>query len=94
LVKSKKPKSFIPFENEGQVFQLGTLSVENGTEQLKLYGAHNFDFSLKGLEDLQALQELCAAGIKVLESARERGALPNERNSTLKIPTTTKNPFN
>jgi hypothetical protein len=59
---------FLTFKNDAQSLQIGEITVENGTDSLKIYGQHNFDFSQAGLADLKLLAQIINDGIALLDS--------------------------
>jgi hypothetical protein len=79
---------FATFKNDAQSIQIGEMTIENGSDSLKIYGQHNFDFSQAGLADLKAFAQIINAGVAVLEGAT---GLP--KTLEMKPPTRRSNPF-
>ena len=79
---------FVTFKNDAQSIQIGGITIENGSDSLKIYGQHNFDFSQAGLADLKLLAQIVNAGVDALEDAT---GLP--KTLEIKPPSRKPNPF-
>jgi hypothetical protein len=78
-----------PFADDDASTSIGTLTVENGTDRLALYGSLNITRDQQGLAHAKALRDLLDKAVHVLEADK---ALPHTIAAPEK-PKTMKNPF-
>ena len=78
-----------PFADDGASASIHDLTVENGREQIALYGTLDITCDKAGLETARTLAAYLQAVVRALES---RPALP-DRLPPAPPPTTVRNPF-
>lgn len=78
-----------PFANDADSLGIGDLTVENGTDQVAIYGSIDLTRDKQGLQHARALKTLLDAVVQELEADKklpDRLALPD-------APKAIKNPF-
>jgi hypothetical protein len=80
---------FTPFADDAASVSLGTLTVENGTERVALYGSLDITRDKAGLRQALALQAIID---QVVQALSADPALP-ERQPAADKPKTVRNPF-
>ena len=79
-----------PFADDAASAAIGTLTIENGTQQVSLYGSLDITRDKVGLQRARALQAIIDQAVQALASDP---ALP-ERLPPSDKPKTVSNPFN
>jgi len=82
-------KTITPFANDSEAQSLGGLTIENGTDQVSLYGSLDLTKDKVGLKQARALKATVGAIIEVLEAEK---SLPDKIAPPDK-PQEVKNPF-
>lgn len=78
-----------PFADDAASQSIGKLTIENGTDQLSLYGSLDITRDQHGLAQARQLKTLLDAAVAVLEGQRDLPqALPKAE-----APKTVRNPF-
>lgn len=67
---------FETFLNDEQTLSVGGITLENGSAILRLYGAHGFEFTQQGLNELKILAEVINAGVSFMEETQSFCVLP------------------
>ena len=78
-----------PFENESESDSIGSLTIENRTDRVTLYGNLHLTRDKVGLAHARTLKDLLDDVVRVLEAARD---LP-EKVELKNAPRPVKNPF-
>jgi len=78
-----------PFQNDSESASIGGLTIENGTDRLKLYGTIDLTRDKAGLADARELKTILDEVVSELEGEAE---LPDE-TAPPKVGKTIKNPF-
>ena len=82
-------KTITPFANDSEAVSLGDLTIENGTDQVSLYGSLDMTKDKAGLKRARALKAAVDAIVAALEAEKDlldKIAPPEE-------PQQVKNPF-
>ncbi len=79
----------VPFADDAASSAIGSLTVENGTERVALYGSLDLTRDRQGLEHARALKALVDAVVTALEG---QGSLPDAVPPP-KAPRSVPNPF-
>jgi len=82
-------KTITPFANDSEAMSLGDFTIENGTDQVSLYGSLDLTRDKAGLKQAHALKAVVDAVVAALEAERN---LP-ELISPPEKPKQVKNPF-
>jgi hypothetical protein len=82
-------KTITPFANDSQSMNLGDFTIENGTDQISLYGSLNLTRDKAGLKQARVLKAAMDAIVAALEAERD---LP-DKIAPPKEPQQVKNPF-
>ena len=82
-------KTITPFANDSEVVSLGDLTIENGTDQVSLYGSLDMPKDKAGLKRAHALKAAVDAIVAALEAEKD---LPDKIAPPEK-PQQVKNPF-
>ena len=78
-----------PFANDSEAISLGGLTIENGTDQVSLYGSLDLTRDKAGLQQARVLKAAVDAIVAALEAEQN---LPNEITPPTE-PEQVKNPF-
>ena len=78
----------IPFADDAASLSIGKLTIENGTDQLALYGSLDITRDRRGLAQARALQAVLDQAVQTLEAQKD---LPAELAPA--VVKTVKNPF-
>lgn len=81
--------SFEPFADDSRSQTIGGLTVENGTDNVSLYGSLDLTRDKAGLARARALKAILDEAVRVLEAERD---LP-DRIAAAEPTVTVKNPF-
>ncbi len=88
--KASPPDRFEPFADDASVRSIGSLSIENGTDQIALHGSLDIGRDKAGLAQARKLKETFEAIVRALEA----GDLPEHvAEAADEPPRTVKNPF-
>lgn len=82
-------KTIKPFANDADSLGIGDLTIENGTDQVAIYGSIDLTRDKQGLQHARALKALLDAVVQELEADKK---LP-DRLAPPDAPKTIKNPF-
>jgi hypothetical protein len=82
-------KTITPFANDSQSMNLGDFTIENGTDQISLYGSLNLTRDKAGLKQARVLKAAMDAIVAALEAERD---LP-DKIAPPEEPQQVKNPF-
>jgi hypothetical protein len=82
-------KTITPFANDSEAVSLGDLTIENGTDQVSLYGSLDMTRDKTGLKRARALKAAVDAIVAALEAEKD---LPDKIAPSEK-PQQVKNPF-
>jgi len=82
-------KTITPFANDSEAVSLGDLTIENGTDQVSLYGSLDMTRDKTGLKRARALKAAVDAIVAALEAEKD---LPDKIAPPEK-PQQVKNPF-
>ena len=82
-------KTITPFANDSEAVSLGDLTIENGTDQVSLYGSLDMTKDKTGLKQARALKAAVDAIVAALEAEKD---LPDKIEPPEK-PQQVKNPF-
>lgn len=82
-------KTFQPFANDSDSFNIGEFAIENGTDKLSVYGSLDLTRDKAGLQHARALKAVVDAVVQALEQDK---ALPDHVAPPEK-PKQVKNPF-
>ena len=66
-----------PFADDTASVSIGTLTLENGTDRIALYGSLDLTRDLQGLEHARTLKAILDQAVRVLEAQKDLpGAVP------------------